>query len=307
MSPDRREVNIQIQPQTEIPRDSRGRIRWAVLKHDPAQIALVIETEVRSVVAKGVQLKHSGLIAAGFSHLSRGIVLYYPEGYRGLRQALDLPVGRKPRNYWAKHEAVEIIQQEARTIYQQEGVISARILIRNNRSDLVNAIRKHYPGGIKQLKGDLGINPGAKAKGYWTMENIRQEAEEFYRQKGGLSRVLLQQAGRTDLEDAIKKYAGGLEVFKKEIGLETQRKPRGYWNVETVFVEAGEFYSQFGELTTEILIQQNRRDLLVAAVNKYPGGLVRLREKLEISSIVQNSVSPNEANEQLRKLLEEPV
>mgnify|MGYP001611709189 CR=1 FL=1 len=87
---------LEVQTPIEIPRDSRGRIRWQLLETDPTQLARVIETEARSAKEQGVPLKHNALSANGLSYLSRAIVAYYPGRYPGLRQRFPGAEGVRP-------------------------------------------------------------------------------------------------------------------------------------------------------------------------------------------------------------------
>lgn len=267
-----------------IPRDKRGRIRWSILRQDPALLNAVIETEARSAITFGIRPSHMGLTKAGLSYLSAAIQSYYPDRFTGLRRALDLPTV-KPKNYWAGPEMLEKMKDEARLVYQQEGTVSQGLLNKTKRSDLVNAVRKHYPGGLRQLKKDIGVAQKGKPKGYWTPDIIRREAEEFWRQHGDLSQTLMRQAGRSDLAATVrKKYSGGLNALKRELGVNIQRKPHGYWTVENVTAESMQIYTQFGVLTPRELIKHDRGDLLHAIVGQYPGGISQLKLDLGMES-----------------------
>ncbi|MEK7616806.1 MAG: hypothetical protein AAB414_02030 [Patescibacteria group bacterium] len=270
---------LEVQTPIEIPRDSRGRIRWQLLETDPTQLARVIETEARSAMEQGVPLKHNALSANGLSYLSRAIVAYYPGRYPGLRQALDLPTGNKPKNYWNDST---IIEQEARQFVERNGNLTQKTLEKAGNSGIANAAYTYYPGGLQALKDNLGIVSSQKPNGYWTHDRIVNEAVEFYMEHGQLSRASLHQASKDDLEAAIKKHAGGLAALRKELGIVTQRKPNGYWTSENIFAQAVDFYTEHGNIVPDTLTAHKRYDLLYAAVNRYPGGIRQLQKDLGI-------------------------
>lgn len=265
----------------EIPRDKRGRIRWKVLQTNPDQLAAFIENQVHSLLDQGIKINRNSLTKVGFSYLSSGIIHYYPNGYTGLRQALDLPLGYKPRNYWAGTEGIDRIQREVKIIYQEEGAVNGRILRAKGKPDVARAIDRTYPGGWRKLRENLAITPSSKPHGFWTPENIKQEAAKFYAEHGGLSRSLLHRAGRTDLETVVRKYPGGLVALKREFGVKFKARPHGFWTIDTIRMQAMEFYSQFASLTPNILREKGRGDLHIAA-RKYPGGVRQLQRDLNI-------------------------
>ncbi len=273
------------QPTLEVPRNKRGKIQWRILEEDPAKLTAVIESEVNALLAHGVQLNHRELVRSGYSYLSRAIVVYYPNGYLGIRQTFDLPTGNKPKNFWANPERISTIQQETRAVYQEEGTLSLGILRTRQRDDLVNAIKRYYPGGITKLKEDLGVTSESKPHGYWTPEKIKEEATVATAEHGTLSRSTLHKIGRRDLEAAIgKHYPGGFRTLKADLGIESTQKPQGYWTTEVIFKEASEFYSSFGTLTQSSLANNEAGDLLHAVNEKYPGGLRQLQRDIGLEN-----------------------
>jgi len=60
---------------------------------------------------------------------------------------------RRPRGYWTQ----EKIEEEARNFINEFGVLSKSLLKKNRLSGLQDAIYKRYPGGIKELKENLGV------------------------------------------------------------------------------------------------------------------------------------------------------
>ncbi|MBI2327228.1 hypothetical protein HYU92_02810 [Candidatus Curtissbacteria bacterium] len=265
-----------------------------------------IEHEGRRLDTEGSDLKQRTLVKAGLSSFVAAVAKYYPDGMVGLRRNLGLKIIKKPGNYWTK----EMIFEESKGFLDQEGKISARLLFEGHRNDLLNAILRHYPGGIRQLKQDLGLGPSAKPYHYWTPEEIRKAALAFLGEEEHLTTNLLARQGRGDLRTAIGKfYPGKMTGLKRDLGLDIRLiRKKGYWTSEVIEKEAWEFFQQEGLLTRNALQAKNRYDLW-GAIRAYPGRIRALRAKLGLSDTNKNSVdviiSPDEANEQLRRLLEE--
>jgi hypothetical protein len=278
--------------EVKIPRDKRGRIRWKLLEEDPAQLQSILEYEVSALLAQGAELKHKTLVELGYAYLSRAVVIYYPNGYLGLRQSLGLPEGNKPKNFWARPDNLETIQAEARAVLAEVGTLSIGVLKLRDRADLVNAVRKHYPGGIVQLKVDLGVVSQTKPRSHWTPVRIEEAAAAVAREYGTISRGLLLKHGRADLEAAIgNHYPGGLTALKAKLEIQDSQKPHGYWSVENIQAEAARFIEQGGSLSQTALQTQGRTDLIHAIWDKYPGGIRQLQSDLglEIQTRKPNS------------------
>jgi hypothetical protein len=299
-----------------IPTDRRGRIRWQILSQDQGKLKNFVESEARALMMQGLNLRHSDLTSAGFGYLSRAIVLHYPGGYKKLRENLKLPTEGKSKSYWTKPEAIQILEQEARQFRDRNGTLSLNTLTAANRSDLVNAIRRYYPGGIVKLKETLAVQDDAKPRGYWTSETIKREVAAIFEREGDLSKSILSKYRRTDLIAALAKYPGGLKKLKDELGVVPSQKPSGYWSVENIQAEARNFYETTGRLSQTTLSRHKRGDLIHAIWEKYPGGIRQLQSDLELGIKTrkppvkaehkkEDSVTAIQANADLDNLLEE--
>lgn len=204
------------------------------------------------------------------------------------------------RGFWQN----EGIRAEALKYYEEHSDLSRRGLIANNQSSLATAISRKYPGGFFQLKTDLGIE-AKKPPGYWTEESIRQEALKFYNRFGNISENALSNQDRYDLAIAITtKYPGSFQKLREDLGLDNRQKAKGFWTEQTIEDEARKFCDEYGDISLPLLIQHGRQDI-VGAVKKYPGQLTGLKQKLGIAEFYQEEpIPPDQANEQLAKLLE---
>lgn len=239
-----------------------------------------IEAEARKLIEDGKPLTQPALYEAGLSSLSDAVRKYYPGGLNQLRVNLGLEVRKRDIGYWTK----ERIEQEARDFLAEGGNLSGNALTRAGKGALLGAIASRYPGTMRQLKINLGIEPGSKPEGFWTAENIGAEAHEFFQTEGDLRHPLLKKQGRSDLATAItSKYPGGMTQLKIDLGLELNRRDN-YWTPEKVEEEAKEFVRQHGGITQRLLGEAGRHDLSGAISGHYPGKFGKLKEALGLEA-----------------------
>jgi len=197
-----------------------------------------------------------------------------------------LPKGSK-RNW-----TPEDVRREAAEFFGTFGRLSNKIIIKLKRWDLQNAI-KRYPGKMRQLKVDLGLEAPSilsepiSLSSQLSTQQIEEEVLIIYQKEGKLTKRALENQGRNDLIWAIRKhYHGRYKGLRDKLGLQgpvtiqrVDKKPSGYWNVEQIEKEAQEFYLKSGKLSHRSL-RENRQDLLHAVRDHYPGGLSALKEKI---------------------------
>src|SRR5258706_7952464 len=150
-----------------------------------------IRKEALSFYESNGIISEKSLNSTGSGYLSSAIKAVYPGGFRQLRKDLGLPQMR--REYWSP----QIIEDEARAFFTNEGRISASSLLEKGASALRQQISSSYPGGMNQLRLALGIEVLKKNNDYWTPQVIELEAERFYEENGGLSQPLMLKAHRS--------------------------------------------------------------------------------------------------------------
>ncbi len=295
---------IQSPTPLEIPRDRRGRIRWGILKRDPEKLIAVIEQEVFSFISEGNELTNANLAKLGPKGIARAVQRYYPDSLLGVSRKMRRDISRVPNKYWAQSEATDIIRTHALDFYQQNGAFSRTLLREKNETRLISAIGKKYPGGWRQIQIDIGFNSSRKPNRYWTEENIEREAVEFYGNEGALDRKTLKTKKRQDLLGAIqRRYQGSFTKLRIKLGFELGKKNQ-YWTTEQIEKEVLQVYEQTGRISWWHLQTLGRSDLLHAITDHYPGRLKALKEKFGMLD-GKKSISPEEANEDLDRLLEE--
>lgn len=237
-----------------------------------------IEAEARKLVEAGNPMTHTSITEAGAATLLDAARRHYPGGMRALKAKLGVQETSRPNGYWT----VKTIEQEAREFYQQEGHLTGAALTSAKRQALLGAITSKYPGGMSQLKINLGIELASKPEGYWTPEKILLEARDFCETEGRFTHNLLQEKGRSDLSTAIySKYPGGMRQLREDLGLVQLRTPSDYWTPERVEEEARAVIQSEGKITQQVLRRLNKALIRAIAVH-YPGGMVALKEKFGI-------------------------
>lgn len=253
----------------------------------------------------------------------RAAIKKYPGGLIQLRKNLRIksiqnvyPADRKPTGYWTP----ELIESEAAKFVEEEGTISRNLLKKRGKQVLASAINTQYPGRFRQLKFKLGIKDGLNHKqdygsrsnpkphGYWTQAKIIEEARLCYEKEGRLSYGSVRQYGGEAMVSAIRrKYPGGILDLNRDIGLDVrERMPINYWTSENIRNQARIFYETYGKLNARLMASHRKSGLMSAISRVYPGSWIQLRIDLGIidSSIEIDTISPEEANEMLRRLVE---
>jgi len=276
------------------------RIEWAAVT--PEERITLIEKRITEFIAQGNVLNQITLKKSGMGDLVSAINKYYPNGLTGLKMRFGLEIDRHSKGYWTPEQ----IEKEAIYFYRNEGTLTQQLLAKKGRRDLLSAIYKFYPGGIVQLKVNLELELAERPKGYWNPEKIEEEARGFLEQEGGLTQRLLVSRGRPELKSAISRnYPGGIYALEQKLGLAIKQQLPGYWTPEQIEKEAKEVFEEEGALTQKVLYRKGKAGLAGAIKRHYPGGLTGLKEKLGISiPNNEDTISPEEANERLMKLLE---
>lgn len=258
-----------------------------------------IRTRALDFYKENGRISHDLLVKAGESRLVYAIWNHYPGRMQQLKHDMGVGFPRQQLSLWTQEQ----IEREAFDFYKREGKLTFDLLARRKKYTLRHAILQKYPGGIFSLRTKLGLENSAKPSGYWTFEKTRKEAIEFYYQNRELNYKTLTRAGRGGLMGAISVYPGRLTQLKKDLGITLERILD--WNPKIIEEEAQQFFKKNGALTHKTLKNFGKGDLSHAISRHYPGGMMALKGKLSIvHSSHKESLSPEQANEQLRRILE---
>lgn len=229
------------------------------------------------------------------------------------RRKTGYPQIVRDKTYWTNPENIITEANNFLSISKLENLPHSGALSRLGYSSLAHAIYRHYPGGITKLREDLKLpNPNEKPRGHWTNEAIEKEMTRLI-QEHGLEGVPGNEWFKTNnrvglLSTIYQKYPQGREGLAKALGVKLieAQKGKGYWRQERIEDESMQFLTIHGELTTIALRTYGRADLL-AAINRYAGGVKALRWRLGITSNGGHEfMSSQRAQEDLWKLLDIP-
>lgn len=229
----------------------------------------------------------------------------------------EIPRDERGRIRWSvlRDDAVllqQMIRSEAYQFYQQEKGISQSSLFKNGRGDLGNAISRFYPGKMNQLKIDLGET---LTMFHWSdlkddpeklRSTIEQEAQKAHQAGINFDVRGLRENGYGGLVGAIYRfYPGGLTAVMEGLGMETQRKPKGFWTVERIKTDAVAHYEREGTLTAVSLSNSGNSSLNNAIYRHYPGSRRQLVLDLglPIPTKKDSQSGPKLTNDYLRQTL----
>lgn len=261
----------------------------------------LIERESRALMAEGVALTSRALHDSGETALLSAIYRYFPKGLIGLQIRLKIQTkSRHPKGYWKNPEKIE---SEAKSVIAEHSDLSADLLKKIGRSDLLGAVTKNYPGGLFALKDRLQVQR-RKPRGYYTVEQIEADAKAFLNEHGSLHPKVMRDKGYSSLSAKISQYPGGMRSLLMALGVEKDKELRGPWSKERILEMAKQIFAHEGKISNYYL-QKTKRSSLGSAIKRfYPGGWKQLRADLKIQESEVN-ISKEQANTDLDNLFEE--
>lgn len=261
----------------------------------------LIERESRALMAEGIALTSRALHDSGETALLSAIYRYFPKGLIGLQTRLKIQTkSRHPKGYWKDPEKIE---SEARSVIAEHSDISADLLKKIGRSDLLGAVTKNYPGGLFALKDRLQVQR-RKPRGYYTVEQIEADAKAFLNEHGSLHPKVMRDNGYSSLSAKISQYPGGMRSLLVALGVEKDKELRGPWSKERILEMAKQIFAHEGKISNYYLQKTKRSSLGSAITRFYPGGWKQLRVDLKIQQSEVN-ISKEQANTDLDNLFEE--
>lgn len=104
---------------------------------------------------------------------------------------------------------------------------------------------------------------------------IRQEAQALLLAGSTLTR----KTAPLVMAGAQRFYPGGVNSLRVDLGQPVLKRGNGYWTPENTEAEVKQFFKENNDFSVPLLTKA-RKNSLVIAVHKYPGGVTALREKL---------------------------
>ena len=247
-----------------------------------------IQNELNRVIKELGHFPTQGELAS-LNEYTLSHILAKSGGTNFWREKLGVDIRKKEKGYWSSEENVERELEMLFSEQQLSDFPSTKQLQKLGRSSLASGIRR--TGGFPLWRQKMGFDLKEKPKNFWTSEEVKRQAQEFFDEQGELSQDALTKVKRFDLQVAIgRRYHGGLLALKENLGIEIARKPDGYWNPELIEEEARKFYKERGRLTLGALKRSQRGNLQNAIIAHYPGSIAGLKAKL---GIVETTRPPN--------------
>ena len=178
---------------------------------------------------------------------------------------------------------------EARKLIEQYGELPGLRKLRNlGRIDFVMAVRRHYPGKIRQLRIDLGLESKIKPANYWTKQRVIDETKKLIIAEGTMpSQKRMRELGYSTINNKAIKYFSGLISLAKVCGIsqdELSTEFRYWQDIENVKHEILLMIERLGRFPTTSDFRYLGKDGLLGAIFKYYGGLKSLKKILNIKT-----------------------
>ncbi|MEK6871624.1 MAG: hypothetical protein AABX16_01855 [Nanoarchaeota archaeon] len=190
----------------------------------------------------------------------------------------------------------DYILQQAQKIMQKEGFDSlpgSTTLYAKGYSSFVNAVNRHHEG-ITTIRKKLGQKEIKKQSGFWEkwknaqpiLKKLNKELGHFPTQRD------LQREGYGTLANVITHKYGGINAVRERMGVETERKDKGYYhdpkNIENETQQILQQNPQLkGVLPSAYWLQKNGHGALCAGIQKTYGSYKLFREQKGLPKDIQ--------------------
>lgn len=171
---------------------------------------------------------------------------------------------KKPNGYWTE----KTILKELKIIISEIGHFPThKEIYEINKSGLSRVIKEH--GGSAYFQDMMGYNVTKRPDGYWTNDIIIKELKKIIIECECFpTREKLYIMNKGGLVNAIAE-GGGFPYFRKLMGYDYLRKPRGYWNDDTIIDALKTIINKLNHFPS-IYDLENMQNLL-GAINTHGG------------------------------------
>ncbi|MEW5858037.1 MAG: hypothetical protein AB1861_11740, partial [Cyanobacteriota bacterium] len=241
--------------------------------------------------AAGMMPTRQELQKAGLSSLGKAISQHGGFHVVAEKLGLKLTYVAKPRSFWKDFSN---LSKELFTLIKELGnpgiMPTIDELIKSERKDIVNGIKKH--GGFPVVAEKLGLKLTyvKKINRYWDeFSNVERGVFAFIEERGTTGVMPtseeLRKASKSSLAAAISQH-GGFSVVAERLGLTYATKSYGYWkefsNVEYEVFKFIKKQGTPGMMPTSQELTEAGQSSLVVAIQKY-GGCQLVAEQLGLS------------------------
>ena len=253
----------------------------------------VVEREVLLWIEQhgtpGTMPTQAQLYVVGRADLAKRIT-QHQRGYKAVAAALGLrpgsnPPSVKPGAYWLEWENVEAEMPAVSKAWGvPEQMPTQHQLLSNGYSLLAKAIQKHY-GGFYKFAARLDLpmqHTRAPANHFRDLPILQAALLEFVAEHGTANTMptnaQLETHGRSDLNNAMKRYHGGATAVASKVGLEMAQDhlPNHYWKdlkvVERELLLWIEQHGTPGTMPTDAQLLVSGRADMAKGIRSYHSG-----------------------------------
>jgi hypothetical protein len=254
----------------------RERMGFEVLKKPNRYWTLenTIEECRKLVIEHGNIPSQQRLRVMGLTSTAAAIAKY--GGMHTFREMFGKKSTEKRKNFWRDEKnAVEAY----RRVEQELGKpASDKDLQARGCSGLSDAINKHF-GGITSFRNRAGL-PQIRLEDYhWTPETILEEYKRIMQELGHNPTSGELKERYSVFFSAVDKF-GGIRKIRNILKLENYQRPNGYWTKKRVLDQSRKLYEKLGYMPPQKELCRLGFSILPGFINKYFGGMIRLRKIL---------------------------
>jgi len=142
------------------------------------------------------------------------------------------------------------------------------------KSHLETATYKFHRS-LRHVRERLGFQPTSRPKKYWNeYSNVIKETKLLVEQYGDLpSSGTLQKIGYGSFVQAVCNFHGGFHKLRNDLGLKNHAMPSGTWSRPVIKKQFSAILCEHGRVPTTKELKEKGRSQLLAAIEKYFGGL----------------------------------
>lgn len=173
-----------------------------------------------------------------------------------------------------------------------------QILLKENRSDLVGAIRKF--GGFNKIRERVGFPLKQRPDNYWNDITIVGELRDIIKKNGCLpsdSKL------SSSLRNAIRRH-GGNNKFRVLLGCPILTHSDGYWSEDNIIKKLRDVINKHGCIPSQRILLNSEGSGLIHAIIKN-GGINKYRVMLEQPILLHNEWSYNKVKDELSLFIKE--
>lgn len=247
---------------------------WTYFSHVEKELNEFIEELGRFPTQSEVQTSNA--------HLLGGIKRH--GGMNAVRKKMGYSYIKCPDGYYREFENV---RNELEIVIERIGHFPTHKELGELKLTGLSAAISQYHGGFSNARKIMGYSLIERSKAYWKKwENLQSELECLISDTGRFpTNGDLREMKRTDVENAINKYYGGIAEVAIKMGYKSAKQAQKYWmRWENVNCEINDCVNILGHFPSSRELKRLRRFALGVAISKYYGGFPAVRKKMNMTT-----------------------